>query len=100
MTIFPGRDTVERLRKQYPTGCRVVLDSMEDMFAPPPGTQGTVQFVDDAGTIWVAWDTRCGLGVAFGADKCHKISTEEEAKQTVEWYGKHQPDDMTCPRCG
>ena len=30
MMGFPKRETVERLRRDYPVGCRVVLDSMDD----------------------------------------------------------------------
>ena len=29
------------------------------------------------------------------------ISTEEEARTTLDWYGKHQPEENArCPRCG
>ena len=38
-------------------GARVRLISMDDVQAPPAGTEGTVQYVDDAGTIHVQWDT-------------------------------------------
>lgn len=98
---FPGRETVEELRSRYPAGCRVVLDAMDDISAPPAGTQGTVQYVDDAATVHCAWDSGSGLGVALGSDSCHKIATEDEAKVTLEWYGIHQPEeDARCPRCG
>ena len=101
MTGFPRREDVVALRAEYPAGCRVVLDRMDDLYAPSAGAQGTVEIIDDAGTIWVSWDERCGLGVAYGVDRCHKVRTEEEAKTTVEWYGRHQPDEgMRCPRCG
>lgn len=98
---FPDRKAVERIRKEYPAGCRIVLDRMEDAQAPEPGTQGTVLAVDDTGTVIPAWDTGGRLGVVFGEDACHKIRTEEEAKITLDWYGKHQPgEDARCPRCG
>ena len=43
---------VERLRKEYPVGTRLVLDSMDDPFAPvESGTHGTVRYVDDMGQI-------------------------------------------------
>lgn len=44
---FPSRETVERIRKQYPVGCRVELLRMDDAQAPLIGTKGTVQYVDD-----------------------------------------------------
>jgi predicted RNA-binding Zn-ribbon protein involved in translation (DUF1610 family) len=49
----------------------------------------------------VAWDNGGGLSVAYGADRCHKISTEEEARTTLEWYAKRQRQvNARCPRCG
>ena len=98
---FPNRETVEELRSRYPAGCRIVLDRMDDISAPPIGTQATVQGVDDAGSVMCEWDTGGSLSVVYGEDSCHKISTEEEARVTLNWYGKHQPEkDARCPRCG
>ena len=95
------RETVERIRKDYPAGCRIVLDRMEDVQAPEPGTQGTVLAVDDTGSICPAWDTGSRLNIVHGVDACHKIRTEEEAKITLDWYGKRQPsENARCPRCG
>ena len=52
MNTFPPREIVERLRLQYPTGCRVELVSMDDPYARlKPGDQGTVVAVDDIGTV-------------------------------------------------
>lgn len=48
----PDRKTVERLRAEYPVGCRIVLDEMDDKQAPKIGTQGTCMGVDDAGSIY------------------------------------------------
>ena len=70
---IPPREAVECLREQYPQGCRVVLDKMDDMQAPPIGTEGTVRGVDDMGSIMVSWDSRSSLSVAFGEDRCHRI---------------------------
>lgn len=67
------RETVERLRREYPVGCRVELLQMEDVQAPPIGTKGTVRGVDDIGSIMVAWDNGSGLSVAYGADICRKV---------------------------
>ena len=101
MMGFPNRETVEHIRKAYPVGCRVVLDGMDDVQAPGIGSQGTVTGVDDTGSVMCAWDGGGSLSVVYGADRCHKIATEDEAKATLDWYGKHQPDaDSRCPRCG
>ena len=29
---FPSRETVDRLRREYPVGCRIVLDEMDDPY--------------------------------------------------------------------
>ena len=100
--VFADRKTVERLRKTYPAGCRIVLDEMDDPYTKiPVGAQGTCKGVDDAGDILCAWDMGSSLKVAYGADRCHKVNTEEEAKVTLDWYGSHQPEEhCRCPRCG
>jgi hypothetical protein len=64
---------VEQLRKEYPVGAKVELLRMDDFQAPPIGTTGIVQFVDDMGTIHVNWSTGSSLGVAYGEDKCRVI---------------------------
>ena len=95
------RKAVERIRKDYPAGCRIVLDWMEDVQAPELGTQGTVLAVDDSGSICPAWDTGGRLNIVHGVDACHKIQTEKEVKVTLAWYGKKQPsENARCPRCG
>ena len=44
---FPSRETVERLRREYPVGCRIVLDEMDDPYTKiPVGAQATCQGVD------------------------------------------------------
>ena len=71
---FPRRDTVDRLRRQYPVGTRVELISMNDPQAPSPGTCGTVQGVDDTGSILVRWDNGSGLNVIFGVDFVRRLT--------------------------
>ena len=73
---FPDKKTIETLRTQFPVGCRVVLDRMEDAQAPALGTQGTCRGVDDAGNVMVSWDTGGSLNVAYGADSCHRVASE------------------------
>ena len=61
---FADQKMVKKLRKEFPVGCRIVLDEMDDRQAPPIGTQGTCNGVDDAGNILVSWDTGSHLNVA------------------------------------
>ena len=67
------RATVGMLRINYPKGSRVELVKMDDVQAPPLGTQGTVSGVDDIGTIMVVWDNGSHLGLVLGEDICRKI---------------------------
>lgn len=69
---FPSKETVDLLRSRYPKGTRVELLRMDDPQAPPIGTKGTVQGVDDAGSIMVVWDNGSGLNVVYGEDLCRK----------------------------
>ena len=73
MALGPSWDVVQGLKKKYPSGCRVELLWMDDAQAPPEGTQGTVRWVDDTGTIHVNWDTGSSLGVVYGADSCRRV---------------------------
>lgn len=66
----------EALRKEYSAGCRIELLKMDDPFAPPVGTKGTVIGIDDIGSIMVRWDNGSGLNVAYGEDLVRRISHE------------------------
>lgn len=71
---FPSRETVEWIRKMYPTGCRVELISMDDPYSSlTPGTKGIVRSVDNTGTVFVDWDNGSGLGVVYGVDWIRKL---------------------------
>ena len=58
---FPSKETVERLRSQYPVGT---------------STKGTVWGVDDTASIMVYWDNGSGLNVVYGEDRCRIINEE------------------------
>ena len=73
---FPNKELIESLRKHYPAGARVVLDHMEDVQAPTIGTKGTVQGVDDIGSILVKWDNGGNLSVVYGEDRCHVVKED------------------------
>ena len=71
------RKILKRLRGVFHEGTRVELVEMDDKYAPPVGTKGTVVCVDDIGTIIVKWDNGSTLGVVYGVDKCSKIGDPE-----------------------
>ena len=98
--MFADEKTLKSLRADFPVGCRVVLDAMDDRQAPAAGTQGTCKGVDDAGNIMVAWDNGSGLNVAYGADSCHRVASEEEIKVSLDHIGKMRHRGAFCPRCG
>ena len=51
-------------------GQRVRLVYTSDPYSDlPAGSEGTVQFVDDLGTVHVAWDSGSTLGLIPGEDK-------------------------------
>lgn len=63
---------LQTLRGQFLQGTRVELIQMDDVQAPPVGTKGTVQGVDDVGSIMVSWDNGSSLSVVYGVDKIKK----------------------------
>ena len=78
---IPTREQVELIRRQYPVGTRIILNHMDDSQAPPPGTKGTVAYVDDMGTIGIEWDNGSALSLIPGEDSFSKVSEPEKGKQ-------------------
>ena len=70
---FPSGETVARLRREFPAGTRVELVRMDDPQAPPPGTTGEVQGVDDTGSLLMRWSNGSGLNVVYGEDIVRKV---------------------------
>ena len=68
-----SREIVNRLRNEYPAETRIKLTGMDDVQAPPIGTLGTVQGVDDMGSIMVHWDNGSTLSLVYEVDSCEKI---------------------------
>ena len=75
---FTDRNTVERVRKEYSTGTRVILEEMSDPQAPPVGTLGTVLGVDDTASLLMKWDNGSGLNVVYGEDRVTKMIMTEK----------------------
>ena len=75
---FPNRETVRRVREQYPAGTRAELGRMDDVQAPPAGTRGTVLGVDDTGSLLMRWDNGSGLNVVYGEDTVLKVGEKDD----------------------
>lgn len=54
---------VEAIKEMYPKGTRIKLIRMVDIHSIPSGTKGTVELVDDMGTIHMKWDNGRALGL-------------------------------------
>lgn len=72
-----SKEALQALHERFVPGTRVELVKMDDVQAPPIGTKGTVLYIDDIGTIHVAWDCGGSLGVAYGEDVCRVIRQED-----------------------
>ena len=77
MNKLPSKEIVLALRRQYPKGARVALVRMNDPYTKlRPGDLGTVDFIDDAGTLFCRWDNGSTLGVAFGEDEIRSLDNK------------------------
>ena len=75
---FPSREQVEAIRKNYPSGTRVMLNNMNDPYSPvEPGTRGTVRYVDDSGQLGVAWDNGRSLPLVPDVDSYRRLTQQE-----------------------
>jgi hypothetical protein len=67
-------EMVKMYKEMYPKGTRIELIYMQDPYSPvPDGTKGTVECVDDMGTIHMKWDNGRTLGLIPGEDSFRKI---------------------------
>ena len=82
MNNFISKAALEARRARYRKGVRVELISMDDPYTKlKPGDLGTVDFVDDTGTVFLIWDSGSHLGVVFGEDEIRLLSKAEVIKE-------------------
>lgn len=46
---------------------------MDDIQAPPLGTEGTVVGVDDTGSLLMHWDNGSHLNIVYGSDEVEQV---------------------------
>ena len=72
----------EYLKQTYPPGTRVVLNSMGDDPRPiQSGMRGTVEVVDDIGTVHCRFDDGRRLGLIDGEDDFRVLTAQELAEE-------------------
>ena len=72
----PNAELLRMRRQWFPAGTRVEVLHMDDVQAPPAGTLGTVQGVDDLGSILVSWDTGSSLSLIPEVDSFRVVKEE------------------------
>ena len=78
------RREIAELRLNYPPGTRIMLEHMEDNWAVPRGTRGSVIQVDDAGTIHMKWDNGRSLGIVPQVDQFRKLTEQERLEEQTQ----------------
>ena len=73
------------MQKKYPKGTRIELVEMKDSHAVEKGTKGTVDFIDDIGTLHIVWDNGRTFGLIVERDK-FKILKENEINNEHDGY--------------
>ena len=82
------RERVESIRQQYPKGSRILLNQMADDPRPvPPGSEGVVDLVDDAGQNHAIWPGGRHLAVIPGVDDFQKIPFKTPKKEMPKHRG-------------
>lgn len=75
--MFPTKEQVERIKEKYSVGTIVQLVRMDDPQAPPVGTKGVIQGVDDIGSVLVEWQTGSRLSLIVGEDDFKVLAIDE-----------------------
>lgn len=91
---FPNKETVARIRTDFPTNTRVELTApLDDPYSKlTTGDRGTVREVYDNGDIGVIWDCGSSLNLIVNRDHFRKVGMvyKTDVKLEVESDGQHE----------
>lgn len=98
----------ELLNELHPSGCRIeLIEMVNEPFAVPPGTKGTLHHIDDAGHFHMEWDNGRTISLIPGVDKFKVYDTEKDMirmkfympvsvsvhNPPVEWWVDNEDDE-------
>ena len=74
-----NRGPVAQIREQYKPGTKVRFVFTDDPYCTlRAGEQGTVESVDDMGTVHIRWQSGSGLGMIPGTDEFDIVTDETD----------------------
>ena len=77
MNKAPTPREAAQIQLQYQPGTRLELELMVDAYAVALGTRGTVDHVDDMGSVHIKWDNGRTLAAIPGVDSFRKLTGQE-----------------------
>lgn len=79
---MPSKAVVEARKARYKKGVRVELVRMDDPYTTlKPGDRGTIDMVDDTGSVFINWDNGSHLAAVYGEDEIRLLSKAEIVKE-------------------
>ena len=82
--MYNSKRMVEAVRRMYPAGTRVKLNSMKGEGRMSPGLEGSIQFIDDIGDIHIDWDNGSTLALIPGEDSFTVIGPDKQENTEVQ----------------